>query len=61
MNTVGLNKDVDALRRWSPSSVGGDMAPDQGAEHIDTHQHQRPRDEGTGRRPQAVDAKQFQV
>ena len=61
MHAVGFDKQVNALFGLSPAGVGGDMAAEKGCGHIQANYQQRPANQCTKSREQAVDAKQFQV
>lgn len=61
MHAVGFDKQVKALFGLSPAGVGGDLAAEKSCGHIQTDYQQRPANQRTKSREQAVDAKQFQV
>lgn len=61
MHAVGFDENVDTFLRFPPVAVRRNMAADERSCHENPDNKQRPPDQGTQRRRQAVDTKQFQV
>jgi hypothetical protein len=61
VHTVGFDKNLDSVFWLLPVFVSGNLAADQSRQHVEADGKDRPRDDCAYCRPQAVDAKQFQV